>query len=144
VGCSLCTCKCVKERRMKEIHVLARLAGPGHVNSPSKSGSKPRRYTTSFYHLFLLRVHIQYVFGKRSSRLFDCFFKFFIMTRLPLHRTRVEGRHLQRELRQANRRFYPIVIVKEPQVTYGFSSQIMSYLLHMLIYLCIMLLNNRL
>jgi predicted small integral membrane protein len=36
----------------------------------------------------------------------------------------------------------PIVIIKEPQVTYGFTSQIMSYLLHMLIYVGMILLDN--
>jgi hypothetical protein len=46
---------------------------------------------------------------------------------------RAEGRHLQRELRQTDRRLHPIVIVKEPHVTCGFFSQIMSYILSMLI-----------
>jgi hypothetical protein len=44
------------------------------------------------------------------------------MTHLPLHRTRIVGHRLQRELRQADRRLHPIIVVKEPQVTYGFSS----------------------
>jgi hypothetical protein len=36
----------------------------------------------------------------------------------------------------------PIVVIKEPQVTYSFSSQIMSYILDMLIYIGMILLNN--
>jgi hypothetical protein len=32
------------------------------------------------------------------------FFKFFITAHLPLHRTRAEGRRLQRKLHQADRR----------------------------------------
>jgi hypothetical protein len=35
-----------------------------------------------------------------------------------------------------------IVVIKEPQVMYGFSFQIMSYLLHMLICIGMILLNN--
>jgi hypothetical protein len=36
----------------------------------------------------------------------------------------------------------PIVIVKELQITYDFSYQIMSYILDMLIYVCMILLDN--
>jgi hypothetical protein len=71
-----------------------------------------------------------------KSDLRDCslsFFKFFITAHLRLCRMRAEGRHLQRELRQTDRRLHPIVIVKEPHVTCGFFSQIMSYILSMLI-----------
>jgi hypothetical protein len=53
-----------------------------------------------------------------------------------------EGHRLQRELHQADRRLHPIVVIKEPQATYGFSSRIMSYLLDMLIYVCMILLDN--
>jgi hypothetical protein len=73
------------------------------------------------------------VFGKRFSQLLARFFKFFITTRLPLHRTCTKGRCFQCELRQDGRHLHSIVIVKEPQVTYGFSFQIMSYILNMLI-----------
>jgi hypothetical protein len=38
------------------------------------------------------------------SQLLAHFFKFFITARLHLHQTRVEGRRLQHELRQADRR----------------------------------------
>jgi hypothetical protein len=82
------------------------------------------------------------VFGKRSSCLLAHFFKFFITARLPLHRMRTEGRHLQRKLRQANHHLHLIIVVKEPQVTYGFSSQIMSYILNMLIYVGMNSLDN--
>jgi hypothetical protein len=80
VGCSLCTCKCVEERRKGETHVRARsprLTGPGRagwggawrglawhgearqwawahnvrMNSPSKFDPKPRRPATAFCHL---------------------------------------------------------------------------------------------
>jgi hypothetical protein len=55
---------------------------------------------------------------------------------------RTEGRCLQRELRQAERRLHLIVVVKELQVMYDFSSQIMSYILNMLICVGIILLDN--
>jgi hypothetical protein len=74
----------------------------------------------------LHRERVNKVFKKRSLRLLARFFKFFIMAHLPLHWTRVKGHRLQHELYQADRHLHPIVIVKEPQVTYGFSSQIMS------------------
>jgi hypothetical protein len=64
------------------------------------------------------------------------------MAHLPLHRTCVEGRCIQRELHQTNRRLHPIVVVKEPQVTYDFSSQIMSYILNILICVVMILLDN--
>jgi hypothetical protein len=64
------------------------------------------------------------------------------MARLPLRRTRAEDHRLQRELRQADHRLHLIVVVKEPQVFYGFSSQIMFYLLDMLIYVDMILLDN--
>jgi hypothetical protein len=82
------------------------------------------------------------VFGKRSSRLLACSFKFFTTARLPLRRTRAEGHRLQCNLRQADRHLHPIIIVKEAQVTYGFSSQIIFYLLHILICVGIILLDN--
>jgi hypothetical protein len=62
--------------------------------------------------------------------------------RLPLRRSRAEGRRLQRELHQADHRLHPVVIVKEPQVTYGSCSQIMSYIFNMLICLGMILLDN--
>jgi hypothetical protein len=67
---------------------------------------------------------------------------FFITARLPLRRTHTEGRHLQRELREADHRLHPIVVIKELQVTYDFFSQIMSYILNMLICVGIILLDN--
>jgi hypothetical protein len=81
----------------------------------------------------LHRERANKVFGKRSSRLLARFFKFFIMAHLPLRRTRVEGHRLQRKLRQADRHLHPIVIIKEPQITYGYFSQMMSYILNMFI-----------
>jgi hypothetical protein len=54
----------------------------------------------------------------------------------------VEGHRLQRELRQANRHLHPIVVIKEPQVTCGLSSQFMSYILNMLICIGMILLDN--
>jgi hypothetical protein len=51
------------------------------------------------------------VFGKLYSRLLLCFFKFFITTRLPLRRTHTEGRRLQCELRQTERRLRPIIVL---------------------------------
>jgi hypothetical protein len=90
----------------------------------------------------LHRERVNKVFGKRSSRLLACSFKFFITARLPLHRMRIEGRCLQRKLCQADRHLHLTVFIKEPQVTYGSSSQIMNYLLDMLICLGMILLNN--
>jgi hypothetical protein len=67
-----------------------------------------------------------------------------MMARLTLRRTRIEGRRLQHELRQVDRSLHPIVVIKEPQVTYDFSSQIMSYILNMLICVDMILLDNML
>jgi hypothetical protein len=64
------------------------------------------------------------------------------MTRLPLRRTRVEGRRFQHKLRQADRRLQPIVIIKEPQVTCNYCSQIMSYILDMFICVYMIFLDN--
>jgi hypothetical protein len=52
------------------------------------------------------------------------------------------GRRLQHVLRQVDRRLHPIAVVKEPQVTYGFFSQIMSYTFNMLICVGMILLDN--
>jgi hypothetical protein len=52
------------------------------------------------------------------------------------------GHRLQRELRQADCHLHPIIVVKEPQVTYDFSSQIMSYILNILICVGMILLDN--
>jgi hypothetical protein len=81
-------------------------------------------------------------FGKRSSRVLTRFIKFSTTARLPLRRSRAEGHRLQRELRPADRRLHPVVIVKEPQVTYGSCSQIMSYIFNMLICVGMILLDN--
>jgi hypothetical protein len=82
------------------------------------------------------------IFGKRSSWLFTRFVKFFTTARLPLHRSHMESHRLQCELHQVDHRLHPVVIVKEPQVTYGSCSQIMSYIFNMLICICIILLDN--
>jgi hypothetical protein len=82
------------------------------------------------------------VFGKRYSRLLARFFNFFITAHLPLRQTCAEGRRLQRELRQADRHLHPIIVVKKPQVIYNFFSQIMSYILNMLICVDMILLDN--
>jgi hypothetical protein len=81
-------------------------------------------------------------FEKRSSRLLAGFFKFFTMVHLPLHRTQAEGHRLQHKLRQDDRRLHPIIIVKEPPVTYGSYSQIMSYIFNMWICVDMILLDN--
>jgi hypothetical protein len=83
----------------------------------------------------LHRERANKVFGKRSSRLLACFFKFFITSHLPLRRTHDEGRHL-------NVNSVKPIIIKKPQVTYAFSSQRMSYLLDMLICVGMILLDN--
>jgi hypothetical protein len=90
----------------------------------------------------LHRKRVNMVFGKRSLRLFAHFFKFFITAHIPFRRTCAEGHRLQRKLCQADRCLHPIVVVKEPQVTYDLFSQIMSYLLYMLIYVDMILLDN--
>jgi hypothetical protein len=56
----------------------------------------------------------------------------------------VEGHRLQRELRQVQCHLHLIIVVKEPQVTYGFSSQIMSYILNILICVSMNFLDNML
>jgi hypothetical protein len=55
---------------------------------------------------------------------------------------RTEGHCVQHKLCQAERRLHPIVVVKELQVMYGFSYQIMSYILNMLICVGMILLDN--
>jgi hypothetical protein len=90
----------------------------------------------------LHRERANKVFGKRSSWLLTRFVKFFTTVRLPLHRSCVEGRRLQRELRQADHRLHPVVIIKEPQVTYDSCSEIMSYIFNILICVGMILLDN--
>jgi hypothetical protein len=90
----------------------------------------------------LHRERVNKIFGKRSSRLLTCFIKFFTTARLSLRRSRVEGRRVQRELHQADRRLHPVVIIKKPQVTYDSCSQIMSYIFNMLICVVMILLDN--
>jgi hypothetical protein len=92
--------------------------------------------------MILHRERVNKVFGKRSSWLLTLFVKFFTTARLALRRSRAEGHRLQRELRQVNRHLYPVIIVKEPYVTYGFCSQIISYIFNMLICVCMFLLDN--
>jgi hypothetical protein len=75
-------------------------------------------------------------------RLLPRFVKFFTTAHLRLHRMHTKGRRLQRELRQAERHLQPIVVIKEPQVTYGSCSQIMSYIFHILIYVGMILLDS--
>jgi hypothetical protein len=55
---------------------------------------------------------------------------------------RAKDHHLQRELRQADYRLHPTIVVKESQVTYGSYSQIMSFIFKMWIYASIILLDN--
>jgi hypothetical protein len=96
----------------------------------------------------LHRERTNKVFGKRSSRLLAHFVKFFITARLPLRRSHADGRQVQRELHQTDRRIHSVVIVKELQVTYGsqvtydFCSQIMSYIFNILICVDMILLYN--
>jgi hypothetical protein len=67
MGCSLCTCKSVEERKKGETHAHAQLVGYGEVrrwaydmcvNGLSKSGPKPRRSVAFLYRLFLLPVFV--------------------------------------------------------------------------------------
>jgi hypothetical protein len=81
------------------------------------------------------------VFRKQSSWLLARFFKFFTMAHLPLRQMRAESHHLQCELLQADHHL-DLIVVKEPQVTYGSCSQIMSYILNMLICASMILLDN--
>jgi hypothetical protein len=92
--------------------------------------------------VILHHERVNKIFGKRSSWLLTHVFKFFITAHLPLQQLRAEGHRLQHELRQADRCLYSIIIVKQPQVTYGFSFQIMSYILNMLICVGMILLYN--
>jgi hypothetical protein len=80
----------------------------------------------------LHRERMNKIFGKRSSRLLARFIKFFTTAHLPFRRSRAEGCRLQHELRQANRHLHPVIVIKEPQVTYGSCSQIMSYIFSVL------------
>jgi hypothetical protein len=105
-------------------------------------GDQKSRSPESSSSVILDRERANKVFGTRSSRLLTRFIMFFIMAHLPLHRTCTEGHRLQHELRHADRRLHPNVIVKEPQVTYSFSSQIISYILDMFICIGMILLDN--
>jgi hypothetical protein len=69
--------------------------------------------------VILHREKANKVFEKRSLQLLTRFFKSFITAR-PLRRTRTDDHRLQHELRQAEHRLHLIVVVNEPQVTYGF------------------------
>jgi hypothetical protein len=55
---------------------------------------------------------------------------------------RTKSHRFQRELCQADHHLHPIIIVKEPQVTYGSCSQIMSYIFNMWICVSMILLDN--
>jgi hypothetical protein len=119
-----CTAKAISSRSSTCIYI--------------RESRSPKPSSSSILH----QERVNMVFGKRFSQLLARFFKFFITTRLPLHRTCTKGRCFQCELRQDGRHLHSIVIVKEPQVTYGFSFQIMSYILNMLIWVGIILLDN--
>jgi hypothetical protein len=56
--------------------------------------------------VILHRERANKVFGKQSSRLLTYFFKFCIMSHLPLCRTCIEGHRLQHELHQTDCRLY--------------------------------------
>jgi hypothetical protein len=68
----------------------------------------------------LHRERANKVFGKQSLRLLTRFLKLFITAHLPLRRTRAESHCLQHEFRPADHHIHLIVIVREPQVMYGF------------------------
>jgi hypothetical protein len=104
----------------------------------NRESRSPKPSSSAILH----RERANKIFGKRSSRLLARFIKLFTTALLPLRWSHAEGRHLQRKLRQADRRLHPIVIVREPQVTYGSCSQIMSYILNMLICVGMILLDN--
>jgi hypothetical protein len=63
---------------------------------------RERRSSEPSSSVILHRESANKVFGKRSSRLLTCFFKFFITARLPLRWTCAEGHRLQCELCQAD------------------------------------------
>jgi hypothetical protein len=115
---------------------------PSHLGSSTCICDQESRSPEPSSLAILHRERANKVFGKRSLRLLAHFIKFFTTARLPLRRSHAEGRRLQRELRQADRRLHPIVIIKEPQVTYGSCSQIMSYIFNMLICVGMILLDN--
>jgi hypothetical protein len=82
------------------------------------------------------------VFGKRPSWLLARFIKFFTTAHLPLHWSCAKGHRLQHELRRADHHLHLIIVIKEPQVTYGSCSQIISYIFNMLIYIGMILLDS--
>jgi hypothetical protein len=92
--------------------------------------------------VILHRERANKVFGKRYSWLLTRFIKFFTTAHLPLRQSCTEGHRLQCELRQVNCLLHPIVVVKEPQVTYDSCSQIISYIFNMLICVGMILLDN--
>jgi hypothetical protein len=79
-------------------------------------------------------------FGKLSSWLLDHFSKFVITAHLPLHRSCTVSHHINRTLRQSTRSLQKSTTVKED--IYALNSQIMSYILNILIYVCMILLDT--
>jgi hypothetical protein len=80
------------------------------------------------------------VFEKRSTRLLDRFSKFVITTHLPLHRSRTEPHHINRKLYQFMHGLQKSTTIKED--TYVLNSRIMSYILNILIYVDMILLDS--
>jgi hypothetical protein len=116
-----------------------RLLHPVHrcVSAIRRAGLRNRRPQRSC----IERGRIRF-FRKQSSRLLARFGNFFTTARLPLHRSRAEGRRLQYKLCQTDHRLHPVIIVKELQVTYGSCSQIISYIFNILICVGMILLDN--
>jgi hypothetical protein len=82
--------------------------------------------------VILHQERVNKIFGKRSMWLLDSFSKFVITARLPLHRSCAEPRRINHELCQFACGLQKSTTIKED--TYILNSQIMSYILNILIY----------
>jgi hypothetical protein len=87
----------------------------------------------------LHRERANKVFGKRSTQLLDCFFKFINTTCLPLHWLCVDPRHIYHELHYSSHGLQKSILVKD---TYVLDSRIMSYILNILICVGMILLDR--
>jgi hypothetical protein len=72
----------------------------------------------------------------------DHYIKFIITARLPLHRARVDRRHLQGAVNQTERRLHNSITVKEEEALYILFSQVIPYILSMMIYIDMIVLDN--
>jgi hypothetical protein len=94
--------------------------------------------------LILHQERVNKVFGKRSTQQLDRFFKFVIMTHLPLRQVYAGHHRLQRAIIQTEWRLFNSIIIEEEEPSYILFSLIMSYMLSLVICIGMILLDNML